>query len=133
MALLLASVGLYAVIAHSVGQRTQEIGVRMAMGASTWSILSMVLAHGMRQLIIGLAAGLAVSFGLNRVLGALLVGVTPADPLTFVTVALVLTLAGVVLAATCGATPGSASRACRGSQCCSAWAHCAHGPRHAAR
>jgi putative ABC transport system permease protein len=96
LALLLASVGLYAVIAHSVSQRTQEIGVRMAMGASKQSILGMMFAHGMRQLIIGIAVGLAASFGLTRVLGALLVGVTPVDPLTFVTVALVLTLAAVV-------------------------------------
>ena len=58
--------------------------------------LGMVFAHGMRQLIIGLAVGLAASFGLTRVLATLLVGVTPADPLTFVTVALVLTLAAVV-------------------------------------
>jgi putative ABC transport system permease protein len=96
MALMLASVGLYAVIAHSVSQRTQEIGIRMAMGASRQSILGMVFAHGMRQLIIGLAVGLAAAFGLTRVLGALLVGVTPFDPLTFATVALVLTLAAVV-------------------------------------
>ena len=95
MALLLASVGLYAVMAHSVSQRTQEIGIRMAMGASTREILGMVFAQGMRQLIAGLAIGLAASFVLTRVLGALLVGVRPADPLTFVTVALVLTLAAV--------------------------------------
>ena len=96
MALLLASVGLYAVIAHSVSQRTQEIGVRMAMGASTRNLLGMVFAQGMRQLLIGLVVGLAASFGLTRILAALLVGVTPADPVTFVSVALVLTVAGVV-------------------------------------
>ena len=96
MALLLASVGLYAVIAHSVSQRTQEIGVRMAMGASTRNLLGMVFAQGMRQLLIGLAVGVAASFGLTRILAALLVGVTPADPMTFVSVALVLTVAGVV-------------------------------------
>ena len=66
------------------------------MGASRQSILGLVFAHGLRQLTVGLAVGLAASFGLTRVLGALLVGVTPADPLTFVTVALVLTLAAVV-------------------------------------
>lgn len=99
MALLLASVGLYGVIAHSVSQRTQEIGVRMAMGASSRSILKMVFAQGMRQLIVGLTVGLAASFGLTRVLGSLLIGVTPVDPLTFVTVTLVLTLAAVVGAA----------------------------------
>ena len=99
MALLLASVGLYGVIAHSVSQRTQEIGVRMVMGASKRNILKMVFAQGMRQLIVGLAVGLAASVGLTRVLSSMLVGVTAVDPLTFVTVALVLTLAAVVGAA----------------------------------
>jgi len=105
MALLLASVGLYAVIAHSVGQRTQEIGIRMAMGASAPSIMAMVFAQGMRQLLIGLAIGLAASFALTRILAALVVvQVKPADPVTYLTVALVLILAGAI---------GSAIPACR--------------------
>lgn len=96
MALLLASVGLYAVMAHSVSERTREIGVRIAMGASTGTILGMVFAQGMRQLIAGLAVGIAASFVLTRVLSAFLVGVKPMDPLTYVTVALVLALAAVL-------------------------------------
>jgi putative ABC transport system permease protein len=97
MALLLASVGLYAVIAHSVNQRTQEIGVRMAMGASDPSIMAMVFAQGMRQLLLGLAIGVAGSVALIRVLAAIVVvEVKPADPVTYVTVALVLILAGVI-------------------------------------
>jgi putative ABC transport system permease protein len=96
MALLMAAVGLYGVIAQSVSQRTREIGVRMAIGASTRTILGMVFAQGMRQLIIGLAAGLVASFVLTQVLASQLVGVKPADPVTLVAVALVLTLAGVV-------------------------------------
>ena len=96
MALLMASVGLYAVIAYSVSRRTQDIGIRIAIGASRRSILGMVFAQGMRQLAVGLAVGLAASLGLTRVLSALLVGVKPADPATMVTVALILTLAGVV-------------------------------------
>jgi predicted permease len=90
MALALASVGLYAVIAHAVSQRTHEIGVRVALGASAGGILRLVLAQGMRQMAIGLAAGLAAALGITRVLSALLVGVSPTDPVTFVTVALVL-------------------------------------------
>ena len=96
MALLLASVGLYAVMAHSVSQRTQEIGVRIAMGAPTGSILGMVFLQGIRRIIIGLAIGLTASFGLTKVLGSMLIGVKPADPVTLVTVAVVLVLAGVI-------------------------------------
>jgi predicted permease len=96
MALLLASIGLYAVIAHSVSQRTQEIGIRMAIGSSRWTILGMVLTHGLRQLAVGLSAGLASSLALARVLRSVLAGVTPADPATFLAVALVLTLAAAV-------------------------------------
>jgi putative ABC transport system permease protein len=95
IALLLASVGLYAVIAHSVGQRTQEIGVRIAIGASRWNILRLIFGQGMRQLGIGLVVGLAAAFGVTRVLSSLLVGISPTDPMTFTIVALVLTIAGM--------------------------------------
>lgn len=96
IAFLLASVGLYAVIAHSVNQRTQEIGVRLAMGAKMTDVLRLVFAQGMGQLAIGLAIGLAAALAVTRVMGDLLVGVSPTDPLTFTTVALVLVLAGVL-------------------------------------
>ena len=96
IALLLAAVGLYAVIAHSVSQRTQEIGIRMAMGASAQNLLGMVFAHGMRQLLVGVLLGLAGSFGLTQALRSQLVGVTPTDPVTLATVAFVLTGAGVI-------------------------------------
>jgi predicted permease len=97
LALLLASVGIYGVISYLVGQRTQEIGIRMAMGASAPSIMAMVFAQGMRQLLIGLAIGLAASFALTHVLAALVVvQVKPADPATYLTVALVLILAGAI-------------------------------------
>jgi putative ABC transport system permease protein len=96
IALLLASVGLYAVISHSVSQRTREIGVRMALGALTRDILGLVFRQGLQQMMLGLAVGLSAAFWVARVLGALLVGVTPADPLTFVSVALVLILAGTL-------------------------------------
>ncbi len=95
-ALLLAFVGLYAVIAHSVSQRTQEIGIRMALGASRKAILRMIFMDGFRQLLIGLVVGLGASFGLTRILGDLLIDVRPLDPLTFLSVALVLTVAAVL-------------------------------------
>jgi predicted permease len=96
IALLLASVGLYAVIAHSVSQRTQEIGIRMSLGASGAKVLRLIFMQGMRQLVAGLLIGLAAAFGVTRVISTLLVGISPTDATTFITVALVLSFAGVL-------------------------------------
>jgi putative ABC transport system permease protein len=96
IALLLATVGLYAIVAYGVSQRTQEIGVRVTLGASAGSILRMVFTSGMRQAAIGLVLGLAVAFGVSRVLSANLVGVSPTDPLTFGIVAGVLLSAAIL-------------------------------------
>jgi putative ABC transport system permease protein len=93
IALLLASVGLYAVMAHSVSQRTQEIGVRMALGANNGNVLRLIFSQGMRQLILGLAVGLAGALAVTKVLKTLLIDVSPSDPATFVSVALVLAIA----------------------------------------
>ncbi len=93
IALGLASVGLYAVIAHSVSQRTQEIGVRIALGARNRNILRLVFSQGMIQLTIGLVIGLAAALAVTRILKALLIGVSPTDPATFVSVALILAVA----------------------------------------
>jgi len=82
MALLLAAVGLYAVIAHSVSQRTKEIGVRMAIGAAAGHVQKMVLREGMLPVAIGLVVGLASSFAVNRILQSQLVGVSPYDTAT---------------------------------------------------
>jgi len=97
IALMLASVGLYAVIAHAVSQRTQEIGVRMALGASSGTIHGLVFGQGMAQLGIGLVVGLGAAFGLTRILKTLLAGsVSPTDPVTFSIAALVLSIAAVL-------------------------------------
>ncbi len=96
VALVLASMGLYAVIAHSVSQRTQEIGVRLALGASSRSILSMIFGQGLRQLALGLAVGLAAAFAVCRVLQVILVNVSPTDPTTFTAVALILSIAAML-------------------------------------
>ena len=82
IALLLAAIGLYAVIAHSINQRTKEIGVRMAIGAATQDIRRMVLGEGMLPVAIGAILGLAASLAVNRVLQSQLVGVSPNDPVT---------------------------------------------------
>jgi putative ABC transport system permease protein len=89
-ALLLASVGIYGVIAFSVHQRTQEIGIRMALGAQRRSVLNMILSQGMRQLLAGLAAGLVAAFFASRLLATFLIGVQPRDPATFTLVSFVL-------------------------------------------
>jgi hypothetical protein len=96
IALLLSSVGLYATMAYSVSRRTREIGVRMVMGATAGSVLWMVLSQGLWQLAIGLVLGLAAAFGVARVIGSLLVRVTPTDPTTFVTISAVLIAVGIL-------------------------------------
>ncbi len=90
IALLLASIGLYAVIAHSVSRRTQEIGIRMAIGASARDIRKLVFMQGMLPLAIGLVIGLAASFAVNRVLESALVRVSPSDPISLVVSSAVL-------------------------------------------
>ncbi|HVR99382.1 MAG TPA: ABC transporter permease [Thermoanaerobaculia bacterium] len=89
-ALLLASVGIYGVIAFSVEQRTQEIGIRMALGAQRGSVLGLILRQGMWQLAVGLLLGLPVAFWVSRLLGGVLVGVDPHDVATFTGVGMVL-------------------------------------------
>ena len=96
IALLLASIGLYAVIAHSVSQRTQEIGIRMAIGAKARDILELVFVQGMLPLGIGLAIGLAASLEVNRVLKSALVHVSPTDPLTLVVASATLVFAATL-------------------------------------
>jgi putative ABC transport system permease protein len=96
IALLLASIGLYTVIAHSVSRRTQEIGIRMAIGASARDILKLVFLQGMLPLGIGLIIGLAASVAVNRLLKAELVQVSPFDPITLVVASVVLILAAIL-------------------------------------
>jgi putative ABC transport system permease protein len=96
IALVLSSVGIYAVMAYSVNRRTQEIGVRMALGATTGNVLRLVLSLGLKQLAIGLVIGLAAAFGLTRVLSALLMRVSPTDPLTFAGISVLLIAIGVI-------------------------------------
>jgi predicted permease len=95
-ALLLASLGLYAVVAHSVNERTQEIGVRIAIGATARDVLSLVLTHGMVPAGIGLAIGLTASFGVTPLLKSQLVGVSAIDPLTLAVTTGVLVAAALV-------------------------------------
>jgi putative ABC transport system permease protein len=86
VALLLAALGIYAVMAYAVAQRTQEVGVRVALGATARDVVGMVLGQGLRLAGLGSAIGLAASLALTRLLGSLLWGVSPTDPVSFATV-----------------------------------------------
>jgi predicted permease len=96
-ALVLAAFGLYGVLAFAVSQRTREIGIRMALGAHASDVLRQVMRQGMTLVSIGIAAGLAVSLALTRIMSSLLYGVSAADPITFAAISVLLM--GVALAA----------------------------------
>ena len=96
MALLLGAIGLYAVIAYSVSQRTREIGIRMALGAQREYILRLILGQGTKLALIGVATGIAAALGLSHFLSSLLYGVKPTDPLTFLGVTIVLVIVALL-------------------------------------
>jgi ABC-type antimicrobial peptide transport system permease subunit len=95
VALIIASVGIYAVMAQATTRRTQEIGVRMALGATSANILTLILSRGAVQLIVGLALGLAAAVPAARLMSGLPLRVSANDPVVFSTVSLLLTLVGL--------------------------------------
>jgi putative ABC transport system permease protein len=96
LGLLLAAVGVYGVMAYSVGRRAREVGIRMALGAQSGDVLRMVLREGLKLTAIGAAIGLPASLALSRVMKGLLYGVSAADPLTFVGVPLLLAVVAMI-------------------------------------
>jgi putative ABC transport system permease protein len=96
LALLLAAVGIYGVLAYFVGQRRREIGVRMALGAKAGPVVRLVMLEGLRPIAVGMAIGLAGSLVLNRLLAELVYGVSTSDPVVFTAVALFLTAAALL-------------------------------------
>ena len=98
LALLLASIGIYGVLSYMVGQRTKEIGVRLALGAQRFDVLRMVLKDGARMTLAGILIGLVGAMALTRLMETMLYGVRPTDPLTFVSVAALL---GVIALLAC--------------------------------
>jgi putative ABC transport system permease protein len=97
LALLLASIGVYGVMAFSVIQRTKEIGIRIALGARRRDVVSLFVGRGMRLIMVGVVIGMALSLALSKLLQGMLFGLTPTDGATFFSVAALLT--GVALLA----------------------------------
>jgi putative ABC transport system permease protein len=95
-ALLLAVIGVYGLMAYSVGQRTRELGIRLALGAESARVRNMVVGEGMRLALIGVVIGMAAAFGLTRLLRSFLFGVEAWDPMVFVTVPVVLSAAALM-------------------------------------
>ena len=96
LAAALAAAGLYGVMSNSVNQRTQEIGLRMALGAASRDVLRMVIAEGLKLTVAGLGLGLGAAFALNRLIASQLFGVTATDPLTYGGVAMLLAMVAMV-------------------------------------
>jgi putative ABC transport system permease protein len=96
LALVLAAVGIYGVMSYVAAQRTQEIGIRMALGAQTRDVLKLIMGNGITLALIGVVAGLGGAFALTRLMAGLLFGVTTTDALTFVTVSVGLMAVALV-------------------------------------
>ena len=96
LALVLAAVGIYGVLSYTVRRRVREIGIRMALGASHSDVLRLVVADGMKPILLGVALGLAAALALSRVVASLIFGVRATDPLTFAAVALLLVAVGLL-------------------------------------
>jgi len=95
LSLVLSVIGIYGVMAYAVSQRTRELGIRMALGASRADVLRMVVAQGLRLALMGVAFGLVASFAVTRLIASLLYSVSPTDVVTFTVVPVLLAVAAL--------------------------------------
>jgi putative ABC transport system permease protein len=107
LALALAAAGIYSVLAYAVGRRTREIGIRMAVGATFANVMQLVVQEGLKPVLLGVFAGLALAFALTRFLANMIFGVTESDPATYASVA------GLLIAVSMAASAIPAWRAAR--------------------
>ena len=98
VALVLAAIGIYGLMSYAVQQRTQELGIRMALGADRSNVLRLIIAQGMKLALSGVVLGLALAWGLTRLIASLLYGVKASDPYTFGLVAAILATVALVAA-----------------------------------
>jgi len=96
VALLLGAIGIYGVMSYSVAQRTNEIGLRIALGANGHEVSRMVVAQGMRVAVVGIAVGVVAAVAATRVMGGLLFNVSTTDPVTYAVVATLLTIVALI-------------------------------------
>jgi putative ABC transport system permease protein len=96
LGLIIAGVGIYGVTSYVVTERTREIGIRMALGASTGAVLKMAVGYGLKLVLAGVVIGLIAAFALTRLMSTLLFGVTPTDPTTFAVISVLLVLVAAV-------------------------------------
>jgi ABC-type antimicrobial peptide transport system permease subunit len=96
LGLVLASIGLYGVMAYIVGQRTREVGIRIALGAQRRDVVALVVGYGARLVAIGLVTGLVLAIALSQLVRGFLFGLSPVDPVTYVGVALLLALVALL-------------------------------------
>ena len=93
---MLAAVGIYGVLSYAVRRRVREFGIRMALGATDSDVLKLVVADGMKPILLGVVIGLAAALALSRLITSLIFGVRPTDPLTFGAVAFILVAVGIL-------------------------------------
>jgi predicted permease len=98
LALIIAAIGIYGVMAYSVAQRTQEIGIRMALGAAKQDVLRLIVGQAMRLTVLGVGIGLAGAYAVTRLMASVLFGVSATDPPTFIGVTVILGLSAVIAA-----------------------------------
>jgi putative ABC transport system permease protein len=96
VALALAVIGIYGMLSYAVAQRTREIGLRMTLGAQRTDVMRLVIGHGMKLAVAGVAAGLIASFALTRTMRSLLFGVSATDPITFASITLLLAVVALL-------------------------------------